>query len=319
LNWRDQGLKNLKVLQPFLRSRLLRVGLIAFVFWILLLRMDRDSLFKILQSFDLRYGLALCVVFALLLVLFAFRWWLIGQKLGVHGEFRRYFFGLWLSQAAGELGPPLVVGEWARFHALRGLADDRRLGLSQLIDRCVGTFVLWLMVLVATPYYQTTFKAAMTHIQGQLAAGFLILASLGVLIFFVSRLKHGVMDLKERVLDCLNPLKNPPIYLLSLLIQGLLVLNLVLAAAGLGLKVEGLLKVAWLGPLLLFAVSFFPGLVSDWGKREALAVFLLAPAGLSPEQALAVSLLYGGGHGLVAVPGIFCLRRAQGQDNRSAE
>lgn len=289
------------------------------LFWGLLLRMDRDILFKTLKGFDFRYGLAMCGVFALLLLLFAFRWWLVGRKLGVLGEFRRYFLGLWFSQAAGELGPPLVVGEWARFHALKGLADDRRLGLSQLIDRCLGTVVLWLMVLALTPYYQSTFKAAMTHLPGQLAAGFLILASLGVFIFMVSRLKHGVLDLQERVIDCLHPFRNPHAYLLSLLIQVLLVLNLVLAAAGLGLPAEGLLKVAWLGPLLLFAVSFLPGLVSDWGKREAVAVFLLAPAGLSPEEALAVSLLYGSGHGVVAIPGIFCLRRSQGGVNRTAE
>ena len=58
-----------------------------------------------------------------------------------------------------------------------------------------------------------------------------------------------------------------------------------------------------LGPLLLLGVTALPGLASDWGKREAVAIVLLAPAGLTAEESLAVSLVFGMIHLLMALPG----------------
>jgi hypothetical protein len=96
-------------------------------------------------------------------------------------------------------------------------------------------------------------------------------------------------------------------YGISLLIQCLLAANLSLAALGLGVGSVDAVRLLLLAPLLLLGVGALPGLVSDWGKREAAAVVLFAPAGLAVEESLAVSLVFGLIHMSMALPGALFL------------
>lgn len=277
---------------------------------VILFRIDVRELMVSLAGFDGRYALAMIGVFLLILLLFAWRWSLVAKALGVQASYRAYVRALWLSQAVGELGPAVIAGELARFHALRGRTEHWRLAASQVVDRCSGQLVLVVLVLGLMPSQGAILGAGGTPFSGLLACVVLIIGAVGLVLLLVQRVWPCRRGHVEELRELFNPLLHPGHYLVSALIQGLLTLNLVLAAAGLGLD-QSLGPVAWLGPLLLLGVASLPGLVSDWGKREAAAVLLLAPAGLVPEQSLAVSLVYGGIHCLTALPGILFLATAR--------
>jgi glycosyltransferase 2 family protein len=282
----------------------------AIVLLTILWRIDLLLLLDTLARFDWAYGVAMMGVYLLVLLLFAWRWRLIAGRLGIQAGYRDYVGALWLSQAVGELGPSLIVGELARFHALRGRTDSGRLAASQLLDRCSGQVALVAMVAALLPAYGPLFGAGGASLSGIMAGGVLLFGAIGLTGALLQRVWPTLRSSTANWRGLLNPLAHPGHYGVSALLQALLTLNLALAAAGLGLG-ESLWAVALLGPLVLLGVGSLPGLVSDWGKREAAAVLLLAPAGLAPEQALAVSLIYGATHTLTALPGVLLLAKAR--------
>jgi hypothetical protein len=91
-------------------------------------------------------------------------------------------------------------------------------------------------------------------------------------------------------------------YALSVLIQLALVLNLYWAGKAVDAEVSPA-QMFGAGLWILAATTFLPGLLSDWGKREMAVVMLLGGAGVAESKALALSLLYGAAHFLVALPG----------------
>ena len=274
-------------------------------------RLDRSALLAIFQRFDMRYAVAMLGVYGLLVGAFAWRWALIGESLGISAGFFQYARGLWLSQAMGEMGPPLLAGEWARFHALKGQSSQSSLLTSQMLDRVSGQIVLVLWVVCLLPVYGPLFSTLIgASVRASILGLVLLLAALAIGLIWVARLTPGLRDQARLSRSILNPLRHPGHYGVSCLIQALLVMNWVLAAGGFGL-LESSGRVALLAPLLLLGVGSLPGLVSDWGKREAAAVLILAPAGLSAEESLAVSLVFGTTHLLMALPGVCFWPRAE--------
>ena len=293
------------------RGRAARVALTLLLMAGIGFQVDGPALLAIFQRFDMRYALAMLLVYGLLLGAFAWRWALIGESLGIRAGYFQYARGLWLSQAMGEMGPPLLAGEWARFHALKGQASQSSLLTSQMLDRVSGQIVLVLWVVCLLPVYGPLFSTLIgASVRASILGLVLLLAALAISLIWVARLTPGLRDQARLSRSILNPLRYPGHYGVSCLIQALLVLNWVLAACGFGL-LESSGRVALLAPLLLLGVGSLPGLVSDWGKREAAAVLILAPAGLSAEESLAVSLVFGATHLIMALPGTFFWPRAQ--------
>ena len=289
----------------------LRLGLGCGLLALLIMRMDCSALRAVGSSFNLLYAVPMLVVSGLTLLAFAWRWCLIGRSLGLEAPFWAYLRGLWISQAAGELGPTLVAGELARFHALSGHADPGRLAISQLVDRASGQIVLLLLVAALLPVLKPVWAEASTHFVG--AAGLVVLLIVMLLAGFVLavRIWPFLRSHTRQIGRLFDPFRCPGHYLLSLLIQGLLVLNLLVAALGLG-RTDALPTLALLGPVLLLGIGSLPGVISDWGKREWLAVGLFGAAGLSAEQSLTLSLLYGTAHTLMALPGLLLFRLRTG-------
>jgi hypothetical protein len=298
-----------------LNRRWVRLLLAALALAALLSRMDRAALALALRAFDPVCGLAMAGVFLVTLSLFARRWWVIAAALGVRAPFVRFVRALWISLCAGEFGPPLLVGELARFRLMRDSGEAWPLAASQAVDRLSGNAVLLAIVLGLAPYYQGIYRdfplprvAALALVLAAVVAGWVALRR-----FWPMARSRG-----KALLALCNPWSAPTHFAYSFLIQWLLSLNFALAALGMGLSRE-FWAVALAGPLLLLGVGAMPGLVSDWGKREAVAVVLLVPAGLSPEQSLAVSLIYGGLNALTALPGALWWALARRRPSGDAE
>ncbi|MFN5746149.1 MAG: lysylphosphatidylglycerol synthase domain-containing protein [Methylococcaceae bacterium] len=277
---------------------------------LIVMKLDLGAVSQLLRGFDLLHAIGMLGVSLALLTLFAWRWQLIANELGYVAGYRQFLRALWLSQAAGELGPALVVGELTRFKSMQGQGDRGSLLLSQAVDRWSGKVVLLVLVIALLPAYLPLYGRLLPPVNRPAAAMMLLLAGgIGLIgLYQLWRRWPGGRGYAARVFAVCNPLLHPGHYAVSLLIQGLLITNLVLAASGLGLDAQ-LGKVMLAGPLLLLGIGLLPGLISDWGKREATVVMLLAPAGLLPEQSLAISLLFGLSHLLSALPGVFLLTR----------
>jgi uncharacterized membrane protein YbhN (UPF0104 family) len=277
-----------------------RLALAAVVLGAIFAKVDRALLVRILRDFDPVCGVAMVGVFLVTLGLFARRWWIIAMAFGIRAPFKQFVRVLWISQYIGEFGPPLVVGELARFQLMRDCGDAWLLAASQAVDRFSGKAVLLVMVMGLLPFYLDVYSDSPVRRIAAFALILIAAAGAGVLVFrrfWPMARSHG-----GNVLAVCNPLKAPRHFGYSLLIQMLLALNFALAALGLG-SAGDFRTVLLLGLLLLLGVGSLPGLVSDWGKREAVAVILLAPAGFAPEQSLAVSLIYGALHLLTTLPG----------------
>ncbi|RQW82898.1 MAG: hypothetical protein EHM62_02860, partial [Methylococcus sp.] len=267
-------------LQRLSGSRAVRAVLAVLLLAVIGARLDGPALLAVFQRFDGRFAVAMLAVCGLLLGAFAWRWALIGSALGIRAGYVDYLRGLWLSQAVGEMGPALLAGEWARFHALKRQATQSSLLASQIIDRASGQIALVLLVVFLLPVYGPLISTLIgSSLRASILAFVLLLAALLIGLIWLVRLMPGLREQAQLSRIILNPLRCPAHYGVSCLIQGLLVLNWVLAAGGFGL-IESSATVALLAPLLLLGVGSLPGLISDWGKREAAAVLILAPAGL---------------------------------------
>jgi uncharacterized membrane protein YbhN (UPF0104 family) len=298
--------------------RSVRLCLVIAVMAALLWRIDRTQLRDILAHFDPLIGVVMLGVNFLLTAAFALRWWTIGRALGVAAPYRTFARAIWISQCLSELGPALVVGELARFRLLRPFGAGWPLALSQGLDRLSGKLVLLLIVGLLTPRYLAWYD---DFPAGRIAV-FVLLLGAGTLatVLMIRRFWRIARPHLETVIALCNPGTAPGHYLASFLIQALLAGNLALAALGLGVHEETAGRVFMLGPLVLLGVGVLPGLVSDWGKREALALVLLAPAGMSAEQSLAVSVVFGLVHLLAVLPAALLMlaRRPPGPPDHDA-
>lgn len=282
------------------KRRELRLLGVALIMAALLWKIDRERLQDLLSRFDLLTGVLMMGINLVLTALFACRWWTIAAACGVVAPFRTFVRAIWLSQCVSELGPALVVGEVTRFQMLRAFGDHWGLAISQALDRLSGKLVLLLMVALLAPLYLRWYEDLPL---GQLGVvTLMVVAAITVVVVLARRFWPTARLHPGPVIALSNPVARPAHYGLSVLIQTLLAGNLALAAIGLGASADTASRVLILAPLVLLGVGTLPGLVSDWGKREVVALAILSPAGLSAEQSLAVSLVYGFVHLLTASP-----------------
>ena len=270
-------------------------------------RLDEGSFdFVRISGLDLRYLGPMLITSCILLVLFAKRWFVVATALGLAVRFPRFIRAIWLAQALGELGPPLLVGETVRFASLSDLADRKQLIASQGVDRLSGYLPLIGFAIFDLALLWVFFDFDATIDPGRL---FLMLGAIGLVLAFCLRFVRinisGVFKSGFSLLSWRSGLEH---YALSTLIQLGLMLNMVLAALCVGVE-GGWWKVLMCAPLILFLTSFIPGFFSDWGKREAVSVYLLGMTGISGPQALWTSLIFGLSHTVVALPGLFFLLR----------
>jgi uncharacterized membrane protein YbhN (UPF0104 family) len=260
-------------------------------------RLDWRQLGEAFAGFDLRFGgLALAVYVAAQLVS-SLRWRLLAAPLGFSQPWRRYVALYFVGMFFNLVLPTSVGGDVVRAWYLGGSAPGkRRLGpalLSVLAERGSGVAVLAGLACAAAPFVPLRLPGWMVGALWALAAGLVLgLASLPLL-----PLAGGLPLVGRRLLPAAAVVRTyarrpgllTVVTLLSLLVQVGSVAQVWLVSVGLGLEVApGYLAVAV--PLLTL-LTLVPISVNGMGLREVGLVVLLAPAGVTPAQAVTVSLL----------------------------
>jgi hypothetical protein len=268
---------------------------------------DARSVWSHLERFDAAVGLAMVGVNAILFALFAARWRAVAGALGIDAPYVRFFRATWLGAFFGQLGPALILNEITRFRLLQPYAGTWPLAASQLLDRASGQVVLAGMIVLLTPYYLGLFNADLGA-RLVLTTGLLIVLG-GSLLVVAHRFRRFIRIEPGAVRAILNPLASPGHYACSLMIQLLLMTNLWLAARGLGLVGHGI-ELYLVAPLILGSLTLLPISVADWGSREAVALLFFSATGLSAEQIVAISVIYGAINLVSALPAALLLQSA---------
>lgn len=192
------------------------------------------------------------------------------------------------------------------------LASRRYKPLSQVVsgivlDRAFGLIALGLLLLFAAPRLLTLGDARIEQ-AAALAMGLLALAVIGgvaaIVVFLRMRLTGRLamaQDLARTVLAAVIRLRGVGALAISLAVHGLLVTSVAAIAASLNAPIGPLDALATVPAAMLIAA--IPISINGWGLREGAMIACLALAGVPAEVAFAVSILFGIGQFIVAIPG----------------
>jgi glycosyltransferase 2 family protein len=265
------------------------IALVAFLVWhydlrpsFLLIRRERPSLF-----------LATVVLYVAGQVMSAFRWQLLAALNGLPGRFLEYLAYYFVGMFTNLFVPGLVGGD-----ALRALYLGRRhqrIGqafASVVADRGTGLLALfWLAVVAAVCTTRMRLPAPVLRVT--LAAG-----AISLLAFLAApRLANWVSgrDRLNRLFAPIIPYLCRPIALTpAIALSALLQLSLAMCQylLAIGLRLDIALATFILIVPITNVIAGLPITINGLGMREAGYLVLLGMAGVSREQAVALSLLY---------------------------
>ncbi len=286
---------------------LCRWSIAAGLLLLVLHKIDGKAVWEAMSRFDPAFGALMLLLNIVILLLMALRWKLIAQQLSVRAAYWQYLRAVWLGALSGQIGPPLIFSEVARFKILQKHGGKKQLIGSQILDRLSGQIILIVLLLLLVPVYLPLIMNAFAHdlLVRTALAGCIFAAAIYCLARFY---RHRDTNEYQQMIGLLNPLNSLSHYAVSLLIQLLLMSCFMLAASGLGGLQQPLLFMSLL-PLVFLSLMLLPISVSDWGTRETAAAFFLSFSGLPAEDIVAASIIYGAVYSLTAVSGIFFIMK----------
>lgn len=250
-------------------------------------------------------------------VLAALRWRRVGRGLGITLMRREAVSEYYLSQLVNTVVPGGVVGDASRAVRSRQSAGLGAAGLAVVLERLAGQYALIVVmatavaVTIASPrgveWPPSLVPGMVALVAGTLALPALIAAATLLPGRAGERARALVAAVRRAVVD---RGAAPTVAALSFGTTACILTAFAATAAAIGapLGVAGTLAVV---PVVLLA-TVLPITVGGWGVREGAAVALLPLAGLTGNEALAVSILFGLVALAATVPGIIALwgRRA---------
>jgi hypothetical protein len=204
-----------------------------------------------------------------------------------------------------------VGGDAMRLWLLHRLGIPLGTALEALvIDRCLGLLALALLVLTGLPSFLDLAPGFTPLIVSAAVVGILGVLAVVALFLMLGRTRHRAHPVYIRVAELLTATMQNRVtrnsFLLILVLATLThIINiLVFVMVGRDLAMPLTLLQWWsiIPPALLF--SMIPISAGGWGLRESVLVFALGRLGISAEEAIVPSLIFGLGVLLVTLPGL---------------
>ena len=264
-------------------------SLVAFLVW----HFDLRSTFKLIRQERPTLFLATVALYVAGQAMSAFRWQLVAGLNGLGGRYSEYLAYYFIGMFANVFVPGLIGGD-----ALRALYLGRRhrqIGQafgSVMADRGIGLLALfWLAAMAALWIDRVPLPTSVQHV-ALLAGGISLLGYLAAPLIakWVSRAEHFNRVLAPILPYLCRPLALAPAIALSVLLQVSLAACQGLLALGLGLHIA--LTTFVLVVPITNVIASLPVTINGLGMREAGYLLLLGMAGVSKEQAVALSILY---------------------------
>jgi len=243
--------------------------------------------------------------------LLALRWRQIvlvsGANLSLSAALRYSLIATFFNQTL----PSTIGGDAARVWLLgRGGAGWRLASYSVLIDRGVGLFALAILVVTCLPWSLALVRDPI----GSLALVVIGFSGIGGAVVFtaiafapkqvmnrwwLTRHLAATAGIAWRL--CLSPRAAASVAVLSIAIQFLTVLAVWAAAQSIDAPLEFALALFLVPPVMLIAA--IPISIAGWGLREGTMIVAFSYAGLSPDNGLVVSVLFGAASFIVGALG----------------
>lgn len=295
-----------------LRAALIRLGaaavLLAAVSWFVDLRRTFEVLFAVAPA---TYAVAAAILFAQS-ALAGLRWHVVARSCGAllpAGAALRIFL---IGQFFGQFLPSSVGGDAVRILMGRRHASGMAAAVSMVVnDRLVALVSAVLLITLVAPLTLATVAADRRLLALAVGGVLAFYAGLALALAFGDRvcdwiarfrpLRPVVPVARDFLLLCRGR-AAPVIVALSLVVHGLMVAAIGVAAAGAGAPASPVQLVA-VGPWIVVC-AMLPISVGNWGVREASMVIGLGLVGVPVERALAAALIVAAGQIVVALIGM---------------
>jgi uncharacterized protein (TIRG00374 family) len=283
----------------------MRLIMSAILLLILLLTIDRQALLEAVLGVDLALYVAGLLIFVLANVVWAYRWSIIirasGENVALHKVIATTYIGVFFSMFL-----PTAVG--ADIGRMSQMSDDgkpsARIVSTVLLDRLIGLISLVLMAVLALV---VGFQYAGE--QGIVLAvlGGLVALVVGWLLFFnrsLMRRFHWVFKLPgasrledpiRKLYTSLHYLQSQPRLVLttvavSFVMQSIEVISVIFIARASAIDVPFIYFFLFLP--VIWVITTIPISISGLGLREGVFVFFFSQVGVTPSDAVAMSLLF---------------------------
>ncbi len=224
------------------------------------------------------------LIFSIPLILVsAYKWKIILKSAGHQSSLKDLFLYYWFSYSINMLLPLGIFGaDVARVELSKKLGGYKVSIFSVIQDRYTGFLVMF--------FISTILSFLSSRIPVVVSTVSALLFSLGVVFPFVAANFYFLNKYKDLILIFLNFSKSTlKVLTLSALFYLLTILNVILGAWVLDLRIMHILDLAALLPLVLL-VSSLPISPQGLGIQEGFYVFLFQFVGLTYEQALLLAL-----------------------------
>jgi uncharacterized protein (TIRG00374 family) len=289
---------------------LLKAGITLGLFYALVTRIDLNATVGLMTATDWRSVLGIVGVMVLQVIVAVFRWYRIMISKGVHISVRRSARYFWLGLFFNQLLPSSIGGDAIRGYCL--VRDGQSVGratLSVLLDRILGMAGLVVLIALAIPYAMNLISNP--EMQWGMMSALLVVIAGFIAILFIDiftrrfsswRVMKGLTTLAGDARQLLGSRQGLGLVLFSVLIHILSIVVVGMLSSALSIKVDWI-ALTIIVPITTLLITI-PLSIAGWGVREGVMVVGLGYVGIAPEEALALSILYGLLTLVVALPGM---------------
>jgi len=289
---------------------LLKAGITLGLFYTLVTRIDLNATVGLMAATDWRSVLCIVGVMVLQVIVAVFRWYRIMISKGVHISVRRSARYFWLGLFFNQLLPSSIGGDAIRGYCL--VRDGQSVGratLSVLLDRILGMAGLVVLIALAIPYAMNLINNP--EMQWGMMSALLVVIAGFIAILFIDiftrrfsswRVMKGLTTLASDARQLLGSRQGLGLVLFSVLIHILSIVVVGMLSSALSIKVDWI-ALTIIVPITTLLITI-PLSIAGWGVREGVMVVGLGYVGIAPEEALALSILYGLLTLVVALPGV---------------
>jgi len=281
------------------------------ILWFLFRSLDLKGTIHLVIDSDKSILIIVLVILMLQILLANFRWWTVLSNLKIISSFKEALKILWIGLFFNQILPSSMGGDAFRsYYIYKKVHKISYSIVSVLIDRVIGLIALVLFVLSTLPITLDLIN------QPAAKLGFIVIAFISFLaipfIFIVDKLSNklsnwgivkGLYEFssKSRLL-ILSISPGIKLVSISLLIHMLTIISIFL------LSISMQINISFLGVLIIMPLASLlmtvPISIAGWGVREGVMIIGFGFLGVTPESALAISLLYGLIMLVISLPGV---------------
>ena len=280
------------------------------LFVLIINSLDFSGTIKLLKTTNLNFFFVAMLIIALQIIIANIRWQIVLNnfkfKLSYMATLRYLWIGLFFNQAL----PSSIGGDALRgYYLSRSGSNLKNSALGVLLDRFFGFIGLVALVLIVIPLL----FSRLDGLAAQWEIIFVIVGMLSVLsvVFILDLLPYDFSNWK--IIRGLYALSFEARKMFFSITPGIILLLLsisihVFSIIAVLILSEGLeLEISWLGIVLVVPLAtlfmLIPISIAGWGVREGVMIVGLGYLNVLPEQALALSILYGLLMLITALPG----------------